>query len=198
MRSQVSVDATPRASRHYLDDALGNVVPLTVTPMTGGGSCEVFALDRGAAALGAPARAPPRQLRDRARRAARVPHPRRDQGRTRADRTTDRRLRRRNGLRCAVLRHGADRRAPHPAIGACRVGRPHRKPTVGPSRSSSTRWSRYTPSTGAPAGSPTSRTPATTSPARSRAGSAQLDSYGGRDLPAARPDRGLARRAPTT
>jgi aminoglycoside phosphotransferase (APT) family kinase protein len=31
----------------YLDDALGGHEPLTVTPMTGGGSCEVFALDRG-------------------------------------------------------------------------------------------------------------------------------------------------------
>jgi aminoglycoside phosphotransferase (APT) family kinase protein len=33
--------------QHYLDDALGDRVAITVTPMTGGGSCEVFALDRG-------------------------------------------------------------------------------------------------------------------------------------------------------
>jgi aminoglycoside phosphotransferase (APT) family kinase protein len=33
----------------YLDDALGDRVPITVTAMTGGGSCEVFALDRGPA-----------------------------------------------------------------------------------------------------------------------------------------------------
>src|SRR3977135_3645221 len=31
----------------YLDDARGDRVPITVTPMTGGGSCEVFAVDRG-------------------------------------------------------------------------------------------------------------------------------------------------------
>ena len=31
----------------YLDDALGDHVPVTVTPMAGGGSCEVFSLDRG-------------------------------------------------------------------------------------------------------------------------------------------------------
>lgn len=33
--------------QQYLDDALGDGVAITVTPMTGGGSCEVFALDRG-------------------------------------------------------------------------------------------------------------------------------------------------------
>lgn len=32
----------------YLDERLGGHAPLSVTPMTGGGSCEVFALDRGA------------------------------------------------------------------------------------------------------------------------------------------------------
>jgi aminoglycoside phosphotransferase (APT) family kinase protein len=31
----------------FLDDALGNRIPLRVTPMVGGGSCEVFAVDRG-------------------------------------------------------------------------------------------------------------------------------------------------------
>ena len=31
----------------FLDGALGDVVPITVTPMAGGGSCEAFALDRG-------------------------------------------------------------------------------------------------------------------------------------------------------
>jgi aminoglycoside phosphotransferase (APT) family kinase protein len=33
--------------QHYLDEALGDRVPITVTPMIGGGSCEVFALERG-------------------------------------------------------------------------------------------------------------------------------------------------------
>ena len=31
----------------FLDDALGDRAPVTLTPMTGGGSCEVFALERG-------------------------------------------------------------------------------------------------------------------------------------------------------
>ncbi|MCU1378269.1 MAG: hypothetical protein JWN29_1252 [Acidimicrobiales bacterium] len=35
--------------QQYLDDALGDRVPIQVTPMVGGGSCEVFAVDRGAA-----------------------------------------------------------------------------------------------------------------------------------------------------
>jgi aminoglycoside phosphotransferase (APT) family kinase protein len=33
--------------QRYLDDALGGCVPITVTPMAGGGSCEVFGVDRG-------------------------------------------------------------------------------------------------------------------------------------------------------
>ncbi len=37
----------PSALERYLDNALGAHAPITVTPMTGGGSCEVFALDRG-------------------------------------------------------------------------------------------------------------------------------------------------------
>lgn len=41
------VDAAPL--QRYLDDALGDRVAIAVTPMTGGGSCEVFALDRGPA-----------------------------------------------------------------------------------------------------------------------------------------------------
>jgi aminoglycoside phosphotransferase (APT) family kinase protein len=39
------VDTAPL--HRYLDDTLGDRVPITVTPMTGGGSCEVFAVDRG-------------------------------------------------------------------------------------------------------------------------------------------------------
>jgi aminoglycoside phosphotransferase (APT) family kinase protein len=35
--------------QRYLDRALGDRAAITVTPMTGGGSCEVFALDRGSA-----------------------------------------------------------------------------------------------------------------------------------------------------
>lgn len=38
----------PAALRNYLDEQLGDRAPLTVTPMPGGGSCEVFAVDRGA------------------------------------------------------------------------------------------------------------------------------------------------------
>src|ERR1700682_6402610 len=34
---------------HYLDDALGDRVPIRVNALSGGGSCEVFALDRGPA-----------------------------------------------------------------------------------------------------------------------------------------------------
>jgi aminoglycoside phosphotransferase (APT) family kinase protein len=41
------VDTAPL--QRYLDDALGDRVAITVTAMTGGGSCEAFALDRGAA-----------------------------------------------------------------------------------------------------------------------------------------------------
>jgi len=37
----------PAALEHYLDERLGDRVPLIVTPMPGGGSCEIFALDRG-------------------------------------------------------------------------------------------------------------------------------------------------------
>ena len=38
---------TDRLAR-FLDDSLGDAERITVTPMVGGGSCEVFALDRGA------------------------------------------------------------------------------------------------------------------------------------------------------
>jgi aminoglycoside phosphotransferase (APT) family kinase protein len=34
---------------HFLDEVLGDRIPINVTPMAGGGSCEVFALDRGPA-----------------------------------------------------------------------------------------------------------------------------------------------------
>ena len=47
MRAAPEADAGPLQT--FLDDALGDRVPITVTPMTGGGSCEVFALDRGPA-----------------------------------------------------------------------------------------------------------------------------------------------------
>ena len=40
---------TTATLERYLDDALGDHVPITVDPMTGGGSCEVFTLDRGEA-----------------------------------------------------------------------------------------------------------------------------------------------------
>ena len=35
--------------QQFLDDSLGGHTPLTITPMTGGGSCEIFAIDRGEA-----------------------------------------------------------------------------------------------------------------------------------------------------
>jgi len=38
----------PRLER-FLDDTLGDHVPLQVSPMVGGGSCEIFSLDRGSA-----------------------------------------------------------------------------------------------------------------------------------------------------
>jgi aminoglycoside phosphotransferase (APT) family kinase protein len=38
---------TVAALERYLDEALGDRETITVTPMAGGGSCEVFALDRG-------------------------------------------------------------------------------------------------------------------------------------------------------
>jgi aminoglycoside phosphotransferase (APT) family kinase protein len=44
------VSATPistGALEHYLDERLGGPVSITVEPIKGGGSCEVFALDRG-------------------------------------------------------------------------------------------------------------------------------------------------------
>jgi aminoglycoside phosphotransferase (APT) family kinase protein len=37
------------ALRRFLDDAIGGSEPLAVTPIVGGGSCEAFAIDRGAA-----------------------------------------------------------------------------------------------------------------------------------------------------
>jgi len=39
---------TTDALEHFLDDALGERTSITVTALAGGGSCEVFALDRGA------------------------------------------------------------------------------------------------------------------------------------------------------
>jgi aminoglycoside phosphotransferase (APT) family kinase protein len=40
---------TDERLERYLDGALGDHVPIEVTPMVGGGSCEVFAVDRGPA-----------------------------------------------------------------------------------------------------------------------------------------------------
>jgi aminoglycoside phosphotransferase (APT) family kinase protein len=47
MGTEVMADTAPL--QRYLDDALGDRAAITVTPMTGGGSCEVFAVDRGVA-----------------------------------------------------------------------------------------------------------------------------------------------------
>ena len=41
--------AATDALQRYLDDALGNSAPIALTAMTGGGSCEVFSIDRGEA-----------------------------------------------------------------------------------------------------------------------------------------------------
>jgi aminoglycoside phosphotransferase (APT) family kinase protein len=38
---------TSESLQRFFDGSLGGHVPITVTPMTGGGSCEVFAIDRG-------------------------------------------------------------------------------------------------------------------------------------------------------
>jgi aminoglycoside phosphotransferase (APT) family kinase protein len=45
MTTVPAIDAAPL--QRFLDDALGDRVAITVTAMVGGGSCEVFALDRG-------------------------------------------------------------------------------------------------------------------------------------------------------
>ena len=179
----------------YLDDALGDQRPVTVTPMAGGGSCEVFALDRGDVAMGAAARTPPRQLGHRPRRAARVPHPRRDQGRAgRASPDPSSRCDDPEVFGAPVLRHGAHRRAARSCSACPSRGRPRRRRTGGRSRSSSTRSSRSMPSTGNACGlgDMAHAGDYLVAPDR-RAGSTQLDSYGGRDLPAAHADRRLAR-----
>ena len=123
--------------------------------------------------LGAAPGAAPRQLVHRARRAARVPHPRRDQGRAGRDRPPDRRLRRPRRVRRALLRDGAHRRPADPARRCPRRGRPLPRRTAGRSSSSSTRSSRSTRSTGSACGlgdlAPTRRR---TSPARSTGGCA--------------------------
>jgi aminoglycoside phosphotransferase (APT) family kinase protein len=41
------VTTTIERLQRYLDDVLASSAPITVTPLTGGGSCEVFAIDRG-------------------------------------------------------------------------------------------------------------------------------------------------------
>ncbi len=38
---------SPTALQHHLNEVLGSDAAITVTPMTGGGSCEVFSVDRG-------------------------------------------------------------------------------------------------------------------------------------------------------
>jgi aminoglycoside phosphotransferase (APT) family kinase protein len=43
----IAQDSRVRTLSHFLDEALGDRVPLSVTPMAGGGSCEVFSLERG-------------------------------------------------------------------------------------------------------------------------------------------------------
>jgi aminoglycoside phosphotransferase (APT) family kinase protein len=40
---------SPDSLQRFLDSALGGSVPISVTPLAGGGSCEAFAVDRGAA-----------------------------------------------------------------------------------------------------------------------------------------------------
>ncbi|MCU1393324.1 MAG: hypothetical protein JWM34_1752 [Ilumatobacteraceae bacterium] len=45
--SQRTLDTDTGALATFLDDSLGDHAPIAVTPLTGGGSCEVFTVDRG-------------------------------------------------------------------------------------------------------------------------------------------------------
>ena len=146
--------------------------------MHGGGSCEIFSVDRGDGPLGAAASAAARELVHRARRAARVPHPRRDQGRAGRDRPPDRRLRRPRRVRRALLRDGAHRRAADPARRCPPRGRPRRRRTAGRSSSSSTPSSPIHAVDWRACGlGDLAPTPTATSPARSTRWLHQLDSY---------------------
>ena len=147
-------------------------------------------------ALGAAARAAPRQLADRARRAARVPHPRRDQGRAGPDRAPDRRVRRPERVRRAVLRDGAHRRVGRSCSHVPEAGRP-------PPRSHGRALEELIDALVAihavdwrACGLGDLAHDGDYLPRQITRWLAQLDSYGGRDLPAAHRDRGVARRAP--
>ena len=169
--------------------------------MPGGGSCEVFALDRGGRPLGAAAAAAPREApSDRARRAARVPHPRRDQGRAGRDRrpVPSRSSRAPTpGVRRAVLRDGA-RSTVRRSRGGIPDGVGGRPRDAAPraSRSSSTRSSRCTPSTGRASGSPTWATPEGFLERQVQRWLAQLDVLRRARSSGRARDRTLARRAP--
>ena len=142
------------------------------------------------------ARAAPRQLGHRPRRAARVPHPRRHQGRARA--------RSRGRSSPAPTRRSSARRSTSwsastgaPSCSRCPPPGPqHRRPhgraleelDRRPGRDPCRRLA------GLRARRPGPRRRLPVAPAHTWL--AQLDSYGGRELPAAAPDRRLARRAP--
>ena len=173
------------------------MTPITVTPMAGGGSCEVFALDR-VGALGAAAR-------DRATPARRPPTTccasSASSTRSRTSRSRIARpvlaLRRPRRVRRAVLRDGTHRRCPDPQQPSRSRGRPRRRRRRG--AAGARRRARRHPRRrlgrvrsrrhGA-------RRPTTCERQLGRWLS-QLDSYGGRDRCPPRPDRRrLAGRAP--
>ncbi len=163
--------------------------------MTGGGSCEVFDVDRGADALGAAARAAPRQLaRPRTTCCASSASSTRSRTRPSASRGPSSRAPTPSvfGAPFYVMERIDGRPILH--VRARGVGGRTGDARPGARGARSTRSWRSTPSTGRRAVSATWPTPATIWRASSRAGSTQLDSYGGRDLPAAPRHRRLARR----
>ena len=104
--------------RDFLDDTLGGCIPITVTPMIGGGSCEVFAIDRGSSRWvlrRAPRHASSATAHD-VLREFRILDAIKDQDGP--DRSARARVRRHRGVRGTLLRDGADRRVAHPSGGA--------------------------------------------------------------------------------
>ena len=171
----------------FLDGALGGQLALQVTPMVGGGSCEIFSLDRGEdrwVLRRAPAHASSATAHDVLREFRILNAIAGYSGADRRVRWSPAVIPSR--VRRALLRHGAHRRAPSPA-GTCPTHGP-RFPnrTDGHSRSWSTPSSPSMPSTGGPWASATWPTATTTCAHQLTKWLTQLDSYGGRELPAAR------------
>ena len=174
---------TPLRLKDFLDERLGDRQEIAVEAMRGGGSCEIFSVGAGRRELGAAPRAAARELADRARRAARVPHPRRHQGAARRDRPAGAFLRRQRGFRGPVLRDGPGRRGADPRSPAGGLGGRSRAAGRWRSSSSSTRSSPCTPSTGRRAGSAIMAHVSENYLQRQISRwLAQLHSYGGREL----------------